>query len=94
MPDDKAIARHGLDLQARARDYALLEIPGYQEWSNRKLEQGESEAFIAYLDATSMWLLPENVAHAGESDFEEMLEDLKEQVAKLALKKSLEEGAQ
>jgi hypothetical protein len=82
VPDDREIARRSLDLQARARDYALVEIPTYQEWSERKLEQGESDAFIAHLDAMSMSLLPEEVATVNESDFEELRADLKEQTAK------------
>jgi len=46
----------------------------------KKLEQGESPAFIAHLDAVGMWLLPEEVPSVGESDFEEMLADLKQAV--------------
>ena len=77
MADDQEVARRALDLQARARDYALASIPAYQEWSERKLNEGESPALIANLDATSMSLLPEEMASVGESDFEEMLADLK-----------------
>jgi len=77
MPDDQEIARRALDFQARARDYALVSIPAYQEWSERKLNEGESPALIAHLDATSLWLRPEEVAGVSESDFEEMLADLK-----------------
>ena len=80
MPDDKEIARRYLDRLARARDYALVGIPAYREWSMKKLEQGESPAFIAHLDAVGMWLLPEEVPSVGESDFEEMLADLKQAV--------------
>ena len=83
MTDDREIARRALDLQARARDYAMSEVPGYDEWSARKLAGGESEAFIANLDARSMWLLPENLTTVSESVFEELLSDLKEEVAKV-----------
>ena len=82
MPNDRDIARRSLDWQARAKDYALVSIPAYREWSRRKLEQGESPALIAHLDAMSMWLLPEEVPHVSESEFEELLADLKEAVAK------------
>jgi len=78
MPDDKEIARRSLDLQARARDYALTGFPAYREWSKRKLEEGESPALIAHLDAMSMWLLPEEVPNVRESEFEGLLADLKE----------------
>ena len=77
MPDDQEIARRALDFQARARDYALGSIPAYQEWSKRKLNEGESPALIANLDARAMWLLPEQVAGVSEADFEELLADLK-----------------
>ena len=45
--------------------------------------EGESEAFIANLDARGMWLLPEELATVTESVFEELLSDLKEEIAKL-----------
>ena len=72
MPADRKIARRALDLQARARDDALVLIPAYQEWSKRKSSEGESPALIANLDARAMWLLPEEVAGVNESDFEEI----------------------
>jgi hypothetical protein len=77
MPNDREVARRALDLQARAKEYALVSIPAYQEWSKRKLEEGESPALIANLDATGMWLRSEEVASVSESDFDEMLADLK-----------------
>lgn len=61
----------------------MCEVPGYSEWSNRKLVEGESEALVANLDAHSMWLLPEELTTVTESDFEEMLSDLKAAIAKL-----------
>ena len=82
MSDDREIARRALDLNARAKDYALVQIPAYRQWSKRKLEEGESEAFIAHLDAMSMWLLPEEVPAVGESEFEELLADVKKAVEK------------
>ncbi|MFZ6779650.1 hypothetical protein ACO0LD_22700 [Undibacterium sp. Ji83W] len=78
MKSDKEIATQAIDLQRRGRDYALIQIPAYELWSNKKLVEGESEALIAHLDATSMWLLPEEVQSVTESDFEELLSDLKE----------------
>ena len=60
-------------------------IPAYTVWSARKLEVGESPAFIARLDTMSMWLLPEEVAEVGESEFEELLADVKEVVSKCEL---------
>jgi hypothetical protein len=83
MVDDRAIARRALDVQVPARDYSMSQVPGYSEWSVRKLAEGESEAFIANLDARSMWLLPEELTAITESIFEEMLSDLKAEVAKV-----------
>lgn len=76
MANDKEIARRALDFQARARDYRLVDIPGYKQWSERRLRDGVSEAFIAHLDAISTTLLPEDLAMIGEQDFEEMLQEL------------------
>ncbi len=78
MSDDRQLASLSLDRQARAKDYPLINIPSYCEWSKRKLAAGESEAFIAHLDALTMWLLPEEVRHVHESTFEELLADIKE----------------
>ena len=52
--DDREIARRALDLQARARVYAMSQIPGYSEWAERKLAEGESEVFILNLDGLGM----------------------------------------
>ena len=81
--DDREIARRSADFQARGRDFRLVDIPGYMEWSQRKLEEGESEALIAHLDATSMWLRPEEVEKVSEVVFEEMLKDLRTEIDRL-----------
>jgi hypothetical protein len=77
VEDDRETARRALDFQARAQDYDLADIPGYEAWSERKLDEGESPALIAHLDATSMRLLPEEVAKVTDQDFEDMLDDLR-----------------
>jgi hypothetical protein len=77
MPDDRDTARRALDMQGRARDVRMMELPCYMVWSKRKMAEGESEALIAHLDATSMWLLPEDAAKITEHDFEDLLDDLK-----------------
>jgi hypothetical protein len=77
MPDDRELARRCLEFQARARDYRMVDLPGYIEWSQRKLAEGESEALIAHLDATSAWLLPEDAAKMSERAYDEMLDELK-----------------
>jgi len=80
MPTDEEIARRALDLQARARDIPLGQIPGYMEWSNQRLKEGESAAFIAHLDATCMWLVPEEIDSVSTEDFDEMLAELKDEL--------------
>jgi hypothetical protein len=77
MSNDRDFVRRALDFQERAKDYNLTSLPGYKEWSKKKLDQGESPAFIAHLDAISMWLLPEDVSKVSDSDFEELLVDHK-----------------
>ena len=86
MEDDREIARRALDLQARAKDYAMFQIPGYSEWSDRKLAEGESEAFILNLDEQNIWLRPEDLTTIKEEIFEEMLQELKDTCAELELK--------
>jgi hypothetical protein len=82
MPDDHEIARRSLDFQARARDHRMTDLPGYMEWSERRLAEGESDAFIAHLDATSPCLLPEDAAKMSAKDYDEMLADLKADLEK------------
>jgi hypothetical protein len=77
MLNDREIAHRSLDFQARARDFRMIDIPGYIDWSRRKLGEGESPAYIAHLDATSAWLLPEEAAKMTEKDYEEILQRLK-----------------
>ncbi len=82
--DERARVRRALDFQARAKDYPLISIPAYAEWSKRKLEGDDSLcALIDNLDSRQMALLPEQVAGVSESVFEELLEDLKEEIRKL-----------
>jgi hypothetical protein len=80
MPDEKEIARRALDFQARSRDYRLLDIPGYREWSQRQLKEGVPAALIAHLDAMSMCLLPEELSTVREDSFDELLTDLKHEI--------------
>jgi hypothetical protein len=80
MPDDREIARQSLDFQTHSRDFRMVDLPGYMTWSSRKLAEGESEALIAHLYATSAWLLPEEAAKMTEKDYDEMLADLKEEL--------------
>ena len=81
METDRDIAERIKDARNRARDYRLLELPAYMAWSERALAGGESEALIAHLDATSMWLLPEDIDAVGEAEFDELLEDLRTHIA-------------
>jgi hypothetical protein len=83
VPTDKEIALQVADMKARGRDYGMQQIPGYAEWSERKLQEGESPAFIAHLDAGAMWLMPEELANVTEDEFEELLENIKAEVRKL-----------
>ncbi len=76
--EDREIAKRSLDMQSRARDVPLNQIPAYTSWSKRKLEEGISEALIAHLDSMAMWLVPEDVSTVGDEEFEELLSDLQD----------------
>ena len=78
--NDRDIALRVQDLQARARDYGFMELPGYMAWSERQLLAGGNETLIAHLDASSMWLLPEDAAALGEADHEAWLAELREEL--------------
>ena len=70
------IAVNATLLQEQAREYPLVTLRGYEEWSWRKLEDGVPESLIAHLDGRSMTLLPEQAARITERDFDAMLADL------------------
>lgn len=80
--NDREIARRSLDLQARARDFRMMDLPGFMDWSERKLAEGECPSLIANLDATRMWMLPEDFGKITGFDFEEMLKELKTEIEK------------
>lgn len=80
MATDQEIAIRALNLQERARDYALVDIPGYRRWSENKLNEGVSAALIANLDGRSMYLLPEEINAVSDAEFDELLSDLKDAV--------------
>jgi hypothetical protein len=77
MSTDREIVQSALDHQARARDFRMLDLPGYLEWSKRKLADGESEALIAHLDSMCTWLLPEEAGKMTVEDYDDLLDDLK-----------------
>ena len=83
MESERELVRRTLDLQMRGKDYGLSEISNYKLWSERKLREGISPAFIANLDATCMFLLPEEVATVEEEVFEELLEDIARRIGNL-----------
>ncbi|WP_153233252.1 hypothetical protein [Glaciimonas soli] len=49
-------------------------------WSERQPSEGASEALIAHLDATSMWLLPKEIDTIGVAEFEELFTGVKIQM--------------
>jgi len=76
--DEREIARQVIDLQKRGRDFRMVDLPGYMEWSQKHLEDHpEDDVLIAHLDAMDMFLLPEQVAEVPVSHFEELLEDIR-----------------
>jgi hypothetical protein len=57
----------------------LVSVPGYMEWSERKLGEGESPVLIASMDAQSIAMRPEEVADMDESYFDGILEGMRDQ---------------
>jgi len=76
--DERELVRRSLDRQARAREFRMADLPGYMAWSSRKLADGASPAHIAHLDATTAWLLPEEAASQTDEDYDELLDELVE----------------
>lgn len=77
MPSDKDISRKATEDHEPIRKYRLVDIPGYMEWSERKLDEGGNEALIAHLDATSMFLPPADLGDVSTDVFDEMFMELK-----------------
>jgi len=76
MTTDQEIAVHATQLHEQAREYPLVTLRGYEEWSWQKLEDGVAESLIAHLDGRSMTLSPEQAARVTERDFDALLADL------------------
>ncbi len=80
MTDERELVQRNLEMQQGGRDFALIELPGYSQWAERKIEEGESEAVIAHMDSMSMFLLPEEAEKVSEQDFECLLEEIRDEV--------------
>ncbi len=78
--EDSTIAKRSMDFQVKARDIPLPQIEAYRSWSKRKLDEGVNAALIAHLDATAMWLLPQEITTVGDNEFDELLEELQQSV--------------
>jgi hypothetical protein len=59
----------------------LVSLPGYMEWSERRLGAGESPVLIANLDAQTITIRPGEMAELDESYFDGILDNLREQRA-------------
>ena len=76
MTTEPEIALDASQIQEQAREYPLVTLRGYEEWSRQRLEDGVPERLIAHLDGRSMTLLPEQAARVTARDFDAMLADL------------------
>jgi hypothetical protein len=65
---------------ANESDIRIVDIPGYLEWSNKKIESRGSPDIIANLDSNCMWLSPEEINEVTEEDFEEMYQKIAEEI--------------
>jgi len=68
---------HGFD--SHRAEVPLVSVPGYMEWSERKLGEGESPVLISSLDARAITVRSEDAAELDESYFDGLLEELREQ---------------
>ena len=58
-----------------------MELPGYMAWAERNLLAGSNdEALIAHMDASCMWLPPEEAAALGEANCECWLAKLRDEL--------------
>jgi hypothetical protein len=73
-PEEQARVKRAMEL----KEYRLMDLPGYMEWGEKHLD--ESPALIAHLDAASIMLHPSQLNDPHEELFEEMLEDLKQEI--------------
>jgi len=76
LADDREIAKRVDDMQAKVKDYALVELPGFREWCNKKSSSGGNEAAIDHMLAISMFLLPKEVFSVNDDDFDDIYEDI------------------
>lgn len=58
------------------REYRLMDLPGYMDWSERKLKDGAPQALMAHLDAASALLRPSDLSEISSSYFDSLLKDL------------------
>ncbi len=65
---------------ANESDVRLVDILGYLEWSQHKIDSGGSPDIIANLDSNCMWLSPEELASVKTDDFEEMYKEVEDEL--------------
>ncbi len=61
-------------------DIRIVDLPGYMNWSNEKLDSGGSADVIADLDSTCIWLSPDEISGITVQDFEEMYQEIIEDI--------------
>lgn len=76
MVDDQEIAKKAERIRIEGKDYAMVEIPDFMEWCEKKSSAGCTEAVIDHMLATSMFLLPEELKEVNENDFEEIYQNI------------------
>ena len=75
MTDDREIARRALDWGKRARNFRVVDLPGYDDWRRKKVAEGEPAENLERVDESCIFLLPEEASKVTEDDFEEFLAD-------------------
>jgi len=78
--DDINKAKLAHEMRTRGKDFAVVTLPGFSEWAQRQSGSGGNEAAIDHMLAMSMFLLPEEVALVTDADFDEIYQDLVEEL--------------
>ena len=63
--------------QANEKKYSYFDLPGYSDWSTRKLNEGVGPEILGHLEAFTLIMLPEEAAAANDAYFDEALDDLR-----------------
>ena len=80
MIDEKEIAKRVIEMRTNGKDYGLVELPGFKIWCNNKSSAGANEDAIDSMLSMSMFLLPGEIVSINEKDYNEIYEEIVEEL--------------